>query len=76
LARDSPDESRTGANIRVFPALLQDKREVWTATGTFAQRYWAVEVAAVVVAAAADDVASSMMTVLDVAVRPFWSVAT
>jgi hypothetical protein len=32
--RDSPDESQTGINIRVFPALLQDRREVLTATST------------------------------------------
>jgi hypothetical protein len=30
--RDSPDESQTGINVRVFPALLQDRREVLTAT--------------------------------------------
>src|SRR5262249_29085041 len=28
LSRDSPDESQTGINVRVFPALLQDRREV------------------------------------------------
>ena len=28
------DDSQTGVNIRVFPALLQDRREVPTATGT------------------------------------------
>src|SRR5260370_25392809 len=32
--RDSPDESQTGINVRVFPALLQDGREVLTATST------------------------------------------
>jgi hypothetical protein len=32
LNRDSPDESQT--NVRVFPALLQDRREVLTATRT------------------------------------------
>src|SRR6516164_8719087 len=32
--RDSPDESQTGSNLRVFPALLQDRREVLTATST------------------------------------------
>src|SRR5262249_11963556 len=32
--RDSPDESQTGINVRVFPALLQDRREVLTATCT------------------------------------------
>jgi hypothetical protein len=31
-SRDSPDESQTGINVRVFPALLQDRREVLTAT--------------------------------------------
>src|SRR5262245_54683936 len=30
--RDSPDESQTGINVRVFPALLQDRREVLTAS--------------------------------------------
>src|SRR5258707_2233705 len=34
LNRDSPDESQTGINVRVFPALLQDRREVLTATTT------------------------------------------
>jgi hypothetical protein len=34
LTRDSPDESQTGINVRVFPALLQDRREVLTATST------------------------------------------
>src|SRR6266498_1250464 len=34
LDRDSPDESPTGINVRVFPALLQDRREVLTATST------------------------------------------
>jgi len=29
---DSPDDSRSGANIRVFPAFLQDSRWVPTAT--------------------------------------------
>jgi hypothetical protein len=32
--RDSPDESQTGINARVFPALLQDRPEVLTATST------------------------------------------
>jgi hypothetical protein len=32
LNRDSPDDSRSGVNIRVFPAFLQDSREVRTAT--------------------------------------------
>jgi hypothetical protein len=32
--RDSPDESQSGINVRVFPALLQDRREVPTATST------------------------------------------
>jgi hypothetical protein len=34
MSRDSPDESPTGINVRVFPALLQDRREVLTATST------------------------------------------
>ena len=34
LGRDSPDESQTGINVRVFPAFLQDRREVLTATST------------------------------------------
>jgi hypothetical protein len=34
LTRDSPDESQTGINVRVFPALLQDRREVLAATST------------------------------------------
>jgi hypothetical protein len=34
LNRDSPDESQTGINVRVSPALLQDRREVLTATNT------------------------------------------
>jgi hypothetical protein len=34
LNRDSPDESQTGINVGVFPALLQDRREVLTATST------------------------------------------
>src|SRR5215831_15369289 len=34
LNRDSPDESQTRINVRVFPALLQDRREVLTATNT------------------------------------------
>src|SRR5215472_1972512 len=34
LSRDSPDKSQTGINVRVFPALLQDRREVLTATST------------------------------------------
>jgi hypothetical protein len=29
---DSPNDARIGVYIRVFPAFLQDKREVWTAT--------------------------------------------
>src|SRR5262249_50714203 len=32
--RDSPDESQTGINVRVFPAFLQDRRQVLTATST------------------------------------------
>src|SRR5262245_44641694 len=32
--RDSPDETETGINVRVCPALLQDRREVLTATRT------------------------------------------
>src|SRR5262245_9130536 len=34
LNRDPPDESQAGINVRVFPALLQDRREVLTATCT------------------------------------------
>jgi penicillin-binding protein 1A len=34
LNRDSPDDCRSGVNIRAFPAFLQDRREVQTATGT------------------------------------------
>src|SRR5215813_9983391 len=34
INRDSPDESQTGINVRVFPALLQDRREMLTATST------------------------------------------
>src|SRR5262249_59896127 len=34
LDRDSPDESQTGINVRVSPALLQDRREMLTATST------------------------------------------
>jgi hypothetical protein len=34
LNRDSPDKSQTDINVRVFPALLQDRREVLTATST------------------------------------------
>ena len=34
LNRDSPDESQTDINVRVFPALLQDRREVLTANST------------------------------------------
>src|SRR5262245_12353842 len=30
----SQDESQTGINVRVFPTLLQDRREVLTATST------------------------------------------
>jgi hypothetical protein len=32
LNRDSPDDSRTGVNTRVFPAFLQDRSEVRAAT--------------------------------------------
>jgi hypothetical protein len=32
LNRDSPDESQTGINVHVSPALLQDRRKVMTAT--------------------------------------------
>src|ERR1700688_4984048 len=32
--RFSPDDSRTGVNIGTFPAFLQARREVWTATTT------------------------------------------
>src|SRR5262245_26101014 len=35
-----PDESQTGINVRVFPALLQDRREVLTATSTAVIRTW------------------------------------
>jgi hypothetical protein len=34
LDRDCPDESQTGINVCVFPALLQDRREVLTDTNT------------------------------------------
>src|SRR5262249_31883010 len=34
LTENSPDESQTSINVRVFPALLQDRREVLTATST------------------------------------------
>src|SRR5262245_11997349 len=34
FSRDSPDESQTGINVRVFPALLQDRRELLTAINT------------------------------------------
>jgi hypothetical protein len=34
IIRDSPDESQTGINVRVSSALLQDRREVLTATST------------------------------------------
>src|SRR5262249_43323567 len=34
LRRDSPDESQTGINVRGFPAVLQDRHEVRTATST------------------------------------------
>jgi hypothetical protein len=34
LSRDSRDDSRTGVNIRAFPALQQDCREVWMATSS------------------------------------------
>ncbi len=34
LNRNSVDESQTEMNIRVSPALLQDRREVRTATST------------------------------------------
>ena len=40
LTRDSPDESQTGINVRVFPALLQDRREVLTATSTSGTNAW------------------------------------
>src|SRR5215831_19867623 len=33
-SRGSPDKPQTGINVRVFPALLQDRREVLTATST------------------------------------------
>src|SRR5712692_1354114 len=32
LNRDSPDDPRTGVNIRVFPPFLQDRSEVRTAS--------------------------------------------
>jgi hypothetical protein len=34
LDRDSPDESQNRLNVRVFPALLQDRRKELTATST------------------------------------------
>jgi hypothetical protein len=34
LNRDSPDDRRAGVHIGAFPAFQQDRREVWTATGT------------------------------------------
>src|SRR5262245_66678690 len=34
FSRYSPDESQTGINVRVFSALLQERREVRTATMT------------------------------------------
>jgi hypothetical protein len=34
LNRDSPDESQTAINVRVFLALLQGRRAVLTATST------------------------------------------
>src|SRR3989441_9636595 len=37
LSWDSPDDSRTGANIIAFPSSLKDRREVRTATGTLGQ---------------------------------------
>src|SRR5262249_6513558 len=43
MSRDSPDESQTGSNDRVFPALLQDRREVRTPTGTLGQPECLVE---------------------------------
>jgi hypothetical protein len=36
-SRHSPDDSRTGVNIRAFPVSLEDRREVRTPTGTFGQ---------------------------------------
>jgi hypothetical protein len=38
LNRDSLDESQTGINVRVFPALLQDRREMLIATSTSGNR--------------------------------------
>jgi hypothetical protein len=35
--RHSPDDSRTGVNIRAFPVSLEDRREVRTPTGTLGQ---------------------------------------
>jgi len=32
INRDSPDDSRSGVSICIFPAFLQDSREVRTAT--------------------------------------------
>jgi hypothetical protein len=32
--RDSPDDSQSGVNISAFPACLEEKREVLTATST------------------------------------------
>src|SRR5262249_35798626 len=43
IDRDSPDESQTGSNDRVFPALLQDRREGRTPTGTLGQPECLVE---------------------------------
>src|SRR5262249_45863084 len=34
FSRDSPDESQTSINVRVLPTLVQDRREVLTATST------------------------------------------
>jgi hypothetical protein len=38
IRRDSPDESQTAINVRVFPAFLQDRRGVLTATNTLGSR--------------------------------------
>src|SRR5262245_43742323 len=37
LNRHSPDDSRTGVNIRAFPVSLEDRREVRTPTGPLRQ---------------------------------------
>jgi hypothetical protein len=34
VIRDSPDDSRAGANTCAFSALLQARREVWTTAAT------------------------------------------